>query len=174
MKDPDIQLWCQDEVHFQRHTSLIRMWAPRGQQPCIRSASTREKVSILGALDLKTGRLLTRQATTFNAQTFGHFLEYLLQHTDGKIHLILDNATWHRAKGLKDFFLTHGERLVRLFLPPYSPELNPIERVWRITRRQITHNRYLESLAELETALNAHFAKWEYPNEALRILCANI
>ncbi|GFP26054.1 hypothetical protein HKBW3S25_01541, partial [Candidatus Hakubella thermalkaliphila] len=113
-----MQLWCEDEVHFQRHTSLIRMWAPRGQQPCIRSASTREKVSILGALDLKTGRLLTRQATTFNAQTFGHFLEYLLQHTDGKIHLILDNATWHRAKGLKDFFLTHGERLVRLFLPP--------------------------------------------------------
>jgi hypothetical protein len=135
MSDPTIQLWCEDEVHFQRHGTLIRMWAPKGQQPHVRSASTREKVGIFGALELKVGRLVTQTASTFNAGTFGSFLTYLLQNTQGKIHLILDNATWHRARVLKDFFSAHQERLVRLFLPPYSPELNPIERVWRITRR---------------------------------------
>ena len=174
MKDPEIQLWCEDEVHFQRHSSLIRMWAPKGQQPRVLSASTRQKVGYFGALDLKTGCLLTKEAPTFNAETFGGFLSYLLQHTQGKIHIILDNVSWHKAQDLSDFFIANRDRLVRVFLPPYSPELNPIERVWRITRRQVTHNRYFQSIKELETALTSHFAKWEQPNNVLRALCAAI
>ena len=174
MKDPQIQLWCEDEVHFQRHSSLIRMWAPKGQQPRVLSASTRQKVGYFGALDLKTGCLLTKEAPTFNAETFGGFLSYLLQQTQGKIHLILDNVSWHKAQDLSDFFIANRDRLVRVFLPPYSPELNPIERVWRITRRQVTHNRYFQSIKELETALTSHFAKWEQPNNVLRTLCAAI
>jgi len=79
MKDPNIQLWCGDEVHFQRHSSLIRMWSPRGQQPQVPSASTREKVGFFGALDLKTGSLVTQEASTFNGETFGDFLHYLLR-----------------------------------------------------------------------------------------------
>lgn len=174
MNDPDIQLWCEDEVHFQRHSSLIRMWAPKGQQPRVVSASTREKVGYFGALNLKTGALLTREAPTFNGETFGDFLSYLLQCTTGQIYLILDNAPWHRARYLKDFFSYHQDCLVRVFLPSYSPELNPIERVWRITRRQVTHNRYFLCNDELRTALNSQFTQWEHPNRALQALCANI
>jgi transposase len=158
MKGPGIQLWCQDEVHFQRHSSLIRMWAPKGQQPRVVSASTRQKVGFFGAVNLKTGCLLTKEASTFNAETFGDFLRYLLQHTQGRVYLILDNASWHKARDLRAFFMENQNRLVRIFLPPYSPELNPIERVWRITRRQVTHNRYFESVQELRTALTSHFA----------------
>ncbi len=174
MKDPDIQLWCEDEVHFQRHSSLIRMWSPRGQQPQVSSASTREKVGFFGALDLKTGYLVTREAPTFNGETFGAFLRYLLQSTQGKLHLILDNAKYHRARILKEFFVQNQERLALIFLPSYSPELNPVERVWRITRRQVTHNRYFPSIEELRTALTSHFVKWQQPNSALRVLCAKI
>jgi len=174
MKDPDVQLWCEDEVHFQRHSSLIRMWAPRGQQPRVLSASTRQKVGYFGALNLKTGYLLTKEASTFNAETFGDFLRYLLQRTPGRLYLILDNASWHRARELKQFFNRNQRRLVRIFLPPYSPELNPIERVWRITRRQVTHNRYFESTDQLNTALTSYFARWEQPNSALKALCAHI
>jgi len=174
MKDSNIQLWCEDEAHFQRHSSLIRMWAPKGQQPRVLSASTRQKVGYFGALNLKTGCLLTKEASTFNAETFGDFLHYLLQCTGGKLYLILDNASWHRARELKQFFHRNRHRLVRIFLPPYSPELNPIERVWRITRRQVTHNRYFGSTQELEMALTTQFAKWDQPNSALRALCASI
>lgn len=174
MKDPTIQLWAEDEVHFQRHSSLIRMWSLKGQQPRVISASTRQKIGFFGAINLKTGRLLTQKSSTFNADTFGDFLHHLLQHTRGKIFLILDNARWHRARDLKAFFIKNQNRLVRTFLPPYSPELNPIERVWRITRRQITHNRYFESIENLKIALTLHFAKWEQPNNALKVLCANI
>ncbi len=53
MKDPSIQLWCEDEVHFQRHSSLIRMWAPKGQQPRVLSPSVRYKVGFFGAAQLE-------------------------------------------------------------------------------------------------------------------------
>jgi len=174
MKDPSIQLWCEDEVHFQRHSSLIRMWAPKGQQPRVLSASTRQKVGYFGALNLKTGCLLTKEASTFNTETFGDFLRYLLQRTRGKLYLILDNASWHKARELKPFFNGNRHRLVRILLPSYSPELNPIERVWRITRRLVTHNRYFESTDQLRRALTSHFARWEEPNAALKALCAHI
>ena len=131
MKDPTIQLWCEDEVHFQRHSSLIRMWAPKGQQPRVLSPSVRHKVGFFGALNLKTGCLLTKEAPTFNAETFGDFVRYLLQSTQGKLYLILDNASWHKARDLRDLFYTNRDRLVRIFLPPYSPELNLIEILWR-------------------------------------------
>ena len=174
MKDPSIQLWCEDEVHFQRHSSLIRMWSPRGQQPLVPSASTREKVGFFGALELKTGSLVTQEAATFNGETFGDFLHYLLQSTQGKLHLILDNAKYHRARILKEFFVQNQDRLALIFLPSYSPELNPIERVWRITRRQVTHNRYFASIAELRMTLTSHFVKWRQPNSTLKVLCASI
>jgi transposase len=150
------------------------MWATKGQQPRVLSPSVRHKVGFFGALNLKTGCLLTQEATTFNGETFGDFIRYFLASTQGKIYLILDNAKWHRAKILKGFFEAHQERLERIFLPPYSPELNPVERVWRITRRQVTHNRYFSSVQELKVALVSQFTKWEQPNSALKILCANI
>ena len=174
MKDPTIQLWCEDEVHFQRHSSLIRMWAPKGQQPRVLSPSVRHKVGFFGALNLKTGSLLTEEAPTFNSETFGDFIRYLLESTQEKVYLIMDNARWHRAKDLKDLFESNQDRLIRIFLPPYSPELNPVERVWRITRRQVTHNRYFPSIAELRIASVSQFTRWELPNQTLKVLCANI
>jgi transposase len=150
------------------------MWAPKGQQPRVSSASTRQKVGFFGAVNLKTGVLLTQDAPTFNGETFGDFVGYLLQTTQEKVYLILDNAKWHQARVLKDFFIQNQDRLVLIFLPPYSPELNPAERVWRITRRLVTHNRYFPSVEELKIALTSHFAKWAQPNIALKALCANI
>lgn len=93
MRNPHIHLWAEDEVHFQRHTTLTRMWAPKGHQPRVISASTRQKIGFFGALDLKTGRLLTKEAVTFNADTFGSFVSFLINETKGKIFMIMDNAS---------------------------------------------------------------------------------
>ena len=174
MKDSRIQVWAEDEVHFQRASTLTRTWAPKGKQPRVHSASTREKVGLFGAVSLATGQLVTQQAPTFNAETFHQFLCYLLQFTHGPILLILDNAKYHHALKLNPFFTTYQAQFHRAFLPPYSPELNPIERVWRITRRKVTHNRYFPSIENLEQDLVNQFAQWEHPNEALKVLCATI
>jgi transposase len=174
MQDPTIQLWCEDEVHFQRNSSLIRMWAPKGQQPRVISPSVRHKIGFFGALNLKTGQLVTQETSTFSAQTFGAFIRYLLRSTQGQIYLILDNARWHRSKILKEFFEANQQRLVFIYLPPYSPELNPIERVWRITRRKVTHNRYFPSVEDLRLALVSQFTIWRLPNSSFKVLCERI
>lgn len=174
MNDPNIQLLAEDEVHFQRHTSITRMWSIKGSQPQIASASTREKIGFFGAINLKSGRLLMKKEQTFNSNTFYDFIKHILRHSRGKIYLILDNARWHRAKELKVFVQKKHNRIKLIFLPSYSPELNPIERVWRITRRIVTHNRYFESIKNLENSLNYQFENWYKPNKALKTLCAKI
>jgi transposase len=150
------------------------MWAPKGEQPRVSSPSCRHKVGFFGALNLKTGQLVTQEAPTFNAQTFGDFIRLLLLSTQGQIYLILDNARWHRSQDLKPFFEANRDRIVIVFMPPYSPELNPIERVWRVTRRLVTHNRYFLSIEELRSALLSQFILWSHPNNVLKMLCANI
>jgi transposase len=59
-------------------------------------------------------------------------------------------------------------------LPPYSPELNPIERIWKLTRRLCLHNRYFSQLDEVTRAVETEFANWIKPNNTLRRLCAII
>jgi transposase len=117
---------------------------------------------------------LTQEASVFNGDTFRNFLSYLINSTNNHILLILDRASYHRAKSLKPFLEQYQSRLTLIFLPPYSPELNSIERVWRITRRKVTHNRYFPTLIDLQTALTNQFIQWSQPNETLKVLCANI
>lgn len=174
MKDYNIKVFAEDEVHFQKASSLIRTWAPKGKQPRVLSAATREKIGFFGAVGLRTGQLLTQEAPVFNTETFRDFLSYLTGSTGRPILLILDRASYHRAKDLNPFLQKHQSHLTLAFLPSYSPELNPIERVWRITRRKVTHNRYFPKIEDLREALANQFAQWSYPNESLKVLCANI
>jgi transposase len=57
------------------------------------------------------------------------------------------------------------------YLPPYSPDLNPIERVWKLTRRLCLHNRYFPTLADVSEVVESQFEHWTRPNESLRKLC---
>lgn len=85
--------------------------------------------------------------------------------------LVLDNARYHHAILLAPFLRHHRSQLRLLFLPPYSPQLAPIERVWKLTRRLATHNRYFATLPEVLNAVNACFNRWRRPNAVLRRLC---
>ena len=85
-----------------------------------------------------------------------------------------DNARYHHAVILASFLRQHAAHLKLLFLPPYSPQLAPIERVWKLTRRLATHNRYFPALGEVLKAVNACFNRWRRPNAILRRLCCII
>ncbi len=88
--------------------------------------------------------------------------------------MVLDNARYHHAKMNKEFIEKIKSKLELLFLPPYSPELNPIEFLWKKTRRAVTHNRYFESLEEQKIELKYFFNKFSKPNGELARLSANI
>jgi transposase len=153
------------------------MWVPpETTDPILLHAPTRKSVALFGAVCIRDGRLATRREDTFDAATFEKFLRELLRRRrqGRKIVVIVDNARWHHAKLLEPWLREERYRLRLDFLPPYSPELNPMERVWKLSRRLCTHNRYFELLEELVTAVFDQFDSWHHPNETLRRLCAII
>ena len=112
----------------------------------------------------------------FNAETFLEFLKKLLRHRSRgtRMVLVLDNARYHHAVLLAPFLRKYRQLLSLLFLPPYSPQLAPIERVWKLVRRLATHNRYFSTLIEVLDAVSACFDRWRQPNSVLRRLCCII
>lgn len=175
MNDPEISLWAEDEAHFNLHGSSSRIWAPIGEQPEQLFKPTRKKVGYFGAVSLDTGQLEYQRAESFNALSFLQFLEQMLviqAVIKKKIYLILDNSRYHHANLLQDFLEEQKNKLVLWFLPPYSPELNPQERIWRQTRRKATHNKYFNDLKDLMLAVESKFLDWIVPNDELWNLCA--
>lgn len=150
------------------------MWVPaETKDPVLLHAPTRKSVACFGAVQCRSGKLVIAMNPKFDALTFKAFLRQLLRHRGlGKrMVIILDNARYHHARLLKAFLRKNRRRLRLLFLPPYSPQLNPIERVWKLTRRLATHNRYFATLDELLQAVLERFALWRQPNRQLIRLC---
>jgi len=152
------------------------MWIPpEDTDPVVLHAPTRKSIGMYGAVCINDGRLVTIKEYTFNALTFQSFLKHLMKyHTGKKMVVILDNSRWHHAKLLNPWLLDHKDILQLDFLPPYSPELNSIERVWKLTRKLCTHNRYFPVLEELIEVVSNQFECWLNPNETLKRLCAII
>ena len=170
-----MDVWFEDECHFEQHGSRCVMWVPPEQtDPIVFHAPTRKSVAVFGAVSSAHGRLVVQRGDPFNAATFLAFLKKVLRHRRrGRcLVVVLDNAKYHHAILLSPWLDAHRDVLQLDFLPPYSPELNHQERVWKLARRLVTHNRYFPVLEELVEAVFAQFAQWQEPNETLRRLCA--
>lgn len=91
--------------------------------------------------------------------------------------IVMDNAPWHKkayrliVTEKKDEYADIRDSANFLLLPPYSPDLNPIEQVWRITRRENTHNVFFPSIDALKAVVDSAFEHWSVPNSKLRTLC---
>ena len=172
----DVELWSQDECHFQRHGNRCRMWVPpEGKDPVVFYAPTRQSIACFGAVSLRTGKFVRTFSPVFNAVTFEAFLKVLLRRRSRhkKMVVMLDNARYHHAKLLKPLLAAHRAHRALLFLPPYSPQFAPIERVWKLTGRLATHNLYFSSLEELLTTVESCFDPWRKPDRVLKQLCGS-
>jgi len=171
----DIDLWFEDECHFQQHGSRCAMWIPPEDiDPVVLQEPTRKSIGVFGAVRISDGCLVTSQEKTFNSMTFLYFLKKLLpfRKPGCKMLVILDNARWHHAKALTPWLTEHQDILRLDYLPPYSPDLNNIERVWKLVRKLCTHNRYFAMLQDIADAVFHQFNLWCQPNNTLRRLCA--
>jgi transposase len=95
-------------------------------------------------------------------------------HAGKTVHVILDNAKYHHAKIHETWRMKSHSRFALNYLPPYSPDLNPIERVWKLVRRLATHNRYFSDLQEITAAVERTLSQWRFGSDILRRLCAII
>lgn len=166
-------------MHFQQYGSRCQMWVPpEVHDPILLHHPTRRSVGYFGAVRLGDGRFAFRQEPgRFNGESFFAFLLQLRRtaaRSGRKAVVILDNATYHHARLHKAWRQQHHRHFQLLYLPPYSPDLNPVERVWKLTRRLAVHNRYFAALPEVIQAVEAVFTPWSRGNRTLRRLCAII
>lgn len=153
------------------------MWIPpETKDPVLLHHPTRRSVGYFGAVRLRDGKLVYRRETTrFNAETCFDFLQQLWQvslRSGRRIVVISDNARYHHATLHKEWRVAAQPWFKIEYLPPYSPDLNPIERVWKLTRRLATHNRYFPTIEDVITAVEHTFDSWCKGSDTLRRLCA--
>jgi transposase len=113
-------------------------------------------VTLFGVVNALDGDVFCTQEERCNAETFLSFLEKTLEHYPDKyIVMVLDNARIHLAKLIQPFLEKNRARLFFIFLPPYSPKLNPIERLWGWLKESVISNRFHKNGKEIEKSVNS-------------------
>lgn len=182
MHNEDLIPVFQDEVHFKAQTTITRQWAEKGSEPKVMSKPGNDSIAYSGFVIPETGELIVNKPGWFNFESvirsFRDFLNARSCPEGKKYCMILDNAPWHK-KAIRLIWTEEREeyadiraQMEYISLAPYSPDLNPIEQVWRKTRREKTHNRYFNGITKLVMALDDYFSGFSLPNEELRNLCS--
>ena len=129
----------------------------------------RKSIKIFGCIDVHTAKFIYKRDAVFNAQTYLSFLEKIArQYHKKKIFYIQDNASYHKDGSVWEWFKDHRKTIEVHNLPPYSPEFNAAEPLWKYTRKIGTHNRYFESEDEIIDTLEIVFKKIQRNPENIR------
>lgn len=136
------QIYFMDGVHPQHNSIAHYGWIKKGQTKQLKTNNGRKRTNINGALNLKTKELIYVEDERINSQTMIALLVLILdQQKKGKIYIVLDNARYYHSIIVKDFLKEHP-RIILKFLPPYSPNLNIIERLWKILKKKVVYNKF--------------------------------
>ncbi len=148
-----------DEASFWLDGTLHQTWSRVGVQPRVDTYGQRKTAHVFGAVTLeRRPRFHHRFAPVFNGKTFLEFLQQLVRGHRRKLFLVIDNGACHNLDAKGKAWLTEHHARIELFrLPPYSPEYNPIEGVWKVTKKRTTHNRFYRTTTERDDALRATF-----------------
>lgn len=149
------QIYFLDATHPQHNTRPSYGWILKGKDKLIKSNTGRDRLNLNGALNAKTLEVVIREDERINSVSTINLLDALLdKHPAGRIYLIWDNARYYYSKVVQNYLKYHP-RLIPKFLPPYSPNLNLIERLWRLFHQKVTYNQYYETFPKFkESCLN--------------------
>ena len=140
-----------DEVSFPQWGTLSYSWARRGQQPTIETSGTRKGYKVFGLIDYFTGRFFHKcQEQRFNSETYAAFLTEVLAKTRKHVILIQDGAKYHTSAATRAFFANNSDRLTVFNLPSYSPDFNPIEKLWKKIKKEGIHLHYFPTFQDLK------------------------
>jgi transposase len=143
-----------DGVHPQHNTSTCRSWSKIGEKKFIPSNSGRQRINLNGLYNPHNQDVIIREDNTINAQSTIALLKMALAHYPKKrIYCISDNARYYRSKLVREFMEGEGFMITLIYLPPYSPNLNLIERLWKFLRKKTIHTHYYETFAEFRQAI---------------------
>src|SRR5215468_8528222 len=152
----------EDEASFAQWGSLSYTWARRGRQPEVPTSGKRKGYKVFGAIEYFSGCLFYQGIEgRFNSESYQAFLQMILAQTTQHLFLIHDGARYHTSASTQAFLAAHSERITAEPLPSYSPDYNPIEYLWKKTKKRATHNKYFKEFAELTISVEkalAYFA----------------
>lgn len=152
-----------DAATIQHSATKTRKWGECGHQPTLPIIGGRKKLHIVGAIEPVGDKGWFAECSTLGAKEFIGFLKGLMRcYPMGNLNVVLDNARAHHAKRVADFVSLHN-RINLLYLPPYSPDLNPIEDFWRVLRRNVTHNTFYATFDEFREAIIEYLARFKVP-----------
>src|SRR5215831_13135168 len=152
----------EDEASFAQWGSLSYTWARRGQQPVVPTSGKRKGYKVFGAIAYFSGRLFSQGIEGwFNSESYQGFVQMILEQTTEHLFLIHDGARYHTSAATQAFLAAHRDRITVEPLPSYSPDYNPIEYLWKKTKKRATHNKYFKEFAALTVSVEqalAYFA----------------
>ena len=150
-----------DEFNLSWFPTLRAMWSPKGQQVMIPTPGQPDKYYGIGALNYHNGESVVLFQRRKRRQEIAQLLEALVEkHPTGTIYVAWDNADTHEDDEVEDVVRAAAGRLVLLYLPTYSPWLNPIEMLWRHFRREVTHCELFQTMQALLTAAQDFFDRF--------------
>jgi transposase len=155
----DEVVYFSDAVHPEYQSRPAHGWIRRGDRLAVRKGKGRERLNLMGALNLENFDLRLVETLKMSTQTTIDLLTRLERHNPGKriIHVILDRAPVHRGQAVRDWLERPGCRIRLHFLPAYAPNLNAIERLWKLMHEHVTHNRYYDSFRAFAEAIMRFF-----------------
>lgn len=165
--DSKLRFFVMDEARIGQQGTLTRVWAATNSRPTAVRQTEYQWIYLWAAAEPATGESVAMITPTVNTDLMNTFLTGLSGTLAAKDHavLVLDNAGWHVAKALRV-----PENITLLFLPPYSPELNPAERLWAWLRSHHLSNRVYKDYDDLLHSTNA---AWNHLNTAtIKSICA--
>lgn len=162
-----------DGVHPQHNTMLAYGWIKKGKENIVKSNTGRQRVNINGALDSETHHVIVRDDSSINGQSTIELLKKIESNypLSDSIYVVCDNAKYYRSKLVKEF-LTNSKIQLK-FLPPYSPNLNLIERLWKFMKKKTLYNQYYEKFDKFKEAILGFFQHIEQYKDELDSLLTN-
>jgi transposase len=140
-------------VEIHRHPVLARMWARVGIQPEVPAPGQNEKKVVYGGVDYVTGKITYTVGDSKSGMNFLIFLMALVKAYAGrKVRLVCDNGRFHHTGAVRDWLAANRDRIEVFWLPPYSPSLNLIERLWGHLKRTVLANVLFADLEDLVRA----------------------
>jgi len=154
-----------DEGRFGLQSTVCRLWAEKGKEHKVKVKQGFKNFYMYSAICPKTGDDFSLILPFVCTDMMNLYIQaFSEKYKDQKVILIMDQAGWHKSKDL-----VVPENITIIFLPPYSPELNPVERFWRFLKKEVLHNVIYNTLGDLTTALVEFYSTIE--KDSLKTLC---
>lgn len=163
-----MDFWFQDESRIGQRGTITRQWTRRGTRPRIPRQQQFLSGYLFGAVCPATGDSAGYVASSCDSNMMEKHLEEIAQKVPPGRHavVILDGAAWHTSKKLQ-----YSDRITLLPLPPYSPELNPVEQIWQKLRREFFSNRIFKSVEEIIEVCCKVWNEFAADIDGIRKLC---